>query len=169
MVGEHLQDDGSQDRSQDLRSIRNQDHIVTDEREFLPLAFGSDRDDRASAGLDLLDVAEVLRKDGIVRRDHHGGSLCIHEGDDAMLQLSAGVSHGGNVADLLEFEGSLKGDRVVILPAHEEHDLGLGVALGDLGDLGLKLENRLDLTGERFEFRDDTASGGAGEIPDATQ
>ena len=86
-----------------------------------------------------------------------------------MLQFGARVPHSGDVADLLELEGTLEGDRVVVLPAHEEHDFGLRVALGDPSNLRLKFEYLLDLIGKCLEFGDDPASGGAGEVSDTTQ
>ena len=147
MVGEELEDDGGQDWREDFRHIRNQDDVVADERELLSLTFGSDGDDWTATSLDLLNVAEVLRIDGIVRSDDHGGCLRIDQGDDTMLEFGAGVTHGGNVADLLELEGSLHGDRVVELTPHEEHDLGLSIALGDSSNLRLELEHLLDLIG----------------------
>ena len=114
-------------------------------------------DDRAFPRLDLLDVVHVLRKDGVVRRNEDGGKIGTNEGNNAMLQLRAGMSFGEEIGDLLHLQGAFKRDREIELPAEKQHAVGGGIFLRHRFDLVAELEDFFDLFGQRFERLDDPA------------
>ena len=61
-----------------------------------------DHDDAAAAGHDLLDVAEGLFKEIVVRRQHDDRNVLVNEGDRPMLHLARGIALGVDVGDLLQ-------------------------------------------------------------------
>ena len=86
-----------------------------------------------------------------------------------MLEFGTGVTARRDVADLLELERTFEGDRIVVLTAHEEHDLCAGVAAGDRRDLLLKFDNTGDQGGEFLQFGDDPTACGTREVADSPQ
>ena len=75
-----------------------------------------------------------------------------------MFEFRTGVAGGGDVADFLELQRTLEGDRVMSLAAHEEEVLRPGVFLCDRGDLGFEFQGARHEVGELFHFRDDVAA-----------
>ena len=59
VVGEHLERDHAQDRGEVEGRVGDENHLVADFAQR-GVAFGADGDDRAFAGFDFLDVAEVF-------------------------------------------------------------------------------------------------------------
>ena len=69
---------------------------------------GGDGDDRAFARSDLLDVVQVFREDGVVRRDEDRGQLRPDERDDAVFELGARMAFGEEIGDLFHLERRLR-------------------------------------------------------------
>ena len=123
VVGEELQGDGCEDRGEIIRGGGDEDHVVADFGEC-GVAFGADRNDRASAGFDLLDVAHVLVEDRVLRRDENRRGLLVDQGDDPVLELGTRIPRRRNVADLLELQRPLERDRVIRLTAEKKKIFG---------------------------------------------
>ena len=78
-----------------------------------PVPFGRQRDDRPAARLRLLDVADHLLEDVVVRRDRHDRHLLVDERNRPVLHLAGRIALGVDVRDLLQLERALERDRVV--------------------------------------------------------
>ena len=96
------------------------------------VAAGRQRDDRAAARLDLLDVAQHLLEHVIARRDRHHRHLLVDERDRAVLHLAGRVALGVDVRDLLQLERALERDRVVDAAAEEQEVVPVVEPPGDL-------------------------------------
>ena len=62
---------------------------------------GSDGDDGAFARADLLDVVQVFRKDGVIRRDEDRWKFRPNECNNAVLELGTRMAFGEKIRDLL--------------------------------------------------------------------
>ena len=111
MVGEKLQRDDGQHRHHDIVRVGHGDDVVGDALQLRGAALGRDRDDRAFARADLLDVVQVLGKDGVIRRDEDRWQLRPDERDDAVLQLGARMALGEEIGDLFHLERRFERDR----------------------------------------------------------
>ena len=76
-------------------------------------------DHRAASCLGLLDVADHLLEDVIVRRNGNDRHPFVNQGDRAVLHLARRVSFGMDVGDFLELERPLERDRIVDAAAEE--------------------------------------------------
>ena len=75
------------------------------------VAFGSDGDDRAVAGLDLLEIAQRLGVQRAARSHEDARSLAVHERDRPVFHLGGRIALGVDIADLLELERTFERDR----------------------------------------------------------
>ena len=83
-------------------------------------------------GLGLLGIAEHLVEDGARDRDRDNGHPSIQKGNRAVLHLAGGVTLGMDVADFLELQRPLEGNRIVDSPSQEDHVLGVREQMGHL-------------------------------------
>src|SRR5438045_9567776 len=86
MVGEELQGNDGENRADEIGDFGNSHDVVGDAFELFRAIAGSDGDDGAFAGADLLNVVQVFRKDGVVRRDEDGGAVRPNGCIDAVLE-----------------------------------------------------------------------------------
>ena len=84
------------------------------------------------AGLGLLGIGEHLVEHGAWHRDRHHRHPGIQERNGTMLHLPGRVALGMDVADLLELEGPLHGNRIINAPPKENHILSVGKQVGQL-------------------------------------
>ncbi len=79
-----------------------------------------DGDHDAAARLDLLDLADHLVVDPVLRRDGDDGHVLVDQGDGPVLHLAGRVALCVDVADLLELERAFEGDGEVDATAQVE-------------------------------------------------
>lgn len=103
MVGEELQGNHGQDGADVIGDGWDGDDVVGDLGEVIGAFAGGNGNDGAFPGANLLDVVQVLGKNGVVRGDEDGREIRPDEGDDAVLQLGARVAFGKKVGDLFQF------------------------------------------------------------------
>src|SRR5262249_10579551 len=75
--------------------------------------------------------------------------LLVDQRDGTMLHLGRRVTLGVDVADLLEFERTLEGDREVVPATKVQEVRRVLESLGDLFDFGGAVEDRLNLLWKR--------------------
>ena len=79
----------------------------------------------------------------------------LDQGDRAVLELAGGEALGVQVGELLELQRALERHRVAGVPPEEEHRPGVDVLAGELVDLLVVVEHRLDVGGHRVELVQD--------------
>src|SRR5205814_7162649 len=100
VISEELKGNDSEDGADEIWNFGHRHDVVSDAFELLRAIAGSDGNDGAFAGADLLDVIHVLREDGVVGRDEDRREIGADEGDDAVLELGAGMAFGKKIGDL---------------------------------------------------------------------
>ena len=77
----------------------------------------------------------------------------IQQGDGTVLHLSSRIALGMDVADLFEFESTLKGDGVIDAATEKNHVLGFGKAMGQgFRALIMQRHQLLQLLGKLAQF-----------------
>ena len=84
------------------------------------VALGGDGDDGASPSAGLADVAQGLFVEGPLGDEGNDGHVLVDERYGAVLHLACGVALGVDVADLLEFQGTLHREREGHSASNEE-------------------------------------------------
>src|ERR1022692_1879685 len=157
MVGEELERNDGEDRTDTIGDIRNLDDVVGNSFEFFGAVAAGQSDDWAFARFDLLDVVDVFREDAVIGRDENGREIGTHERDDAVFKLGTRMTFGKEISDLFHFERTFEGDGKIELASEEKHAVNIGIFLGDRFDLIAELENFLDLLRQGLERFDDSA------------
>ena len=86
---------------------------------------------RPLTGFDLLDVIEVLRKDGIIGRNKNRWQIGTYQRDDAVFELGARMTFSKEIRDLFHFERAFECDGKVELATEEKHPANIGIFLRD--------------------------------------
>jgi len=78
MIGKKLERYGSQNRRQIFGRLRDQYNIITNQREFTAFALRANGNNRSTAGLNLLNIAQIFGEDCVMWGDEDRGRLGIH-------------------------------------------------------------------------------------------
>ena len=140
MVTEQLHRDHGQQRAEELIDLGHRQQGV---EEVGVGALGGHADQLGIAGLSLLGVGEHLLEHQARHGDRHHRHPGIEQGDRPMLHFAGRVALGVDVADLLELQGAFQGNRVVDAPAQEDHVLGVGEQVGQVGAALVVVEHQL--------------------------
>ena len=92
-------------------------------RRLLAAALGREGEDLRAARLDLDHVAHGLVKQRRVCAERHNERAVFDQRDRAVLELARGIRLRVDVRDLLELERALQPERVIQIPADEEHGI----------------------------------------------
>ncbi len=111
----------------------------------LAVALGRDGDHATAARLHLFDVRQHLLVDAVAGRDEHHRHVLVDQGDRTVLHLRRRIAFGVDVADLLQFESPLQGDREVVAAPEVEKVAVVVVKLGQLADLAVLRQDAGDL------------------------
>ena len=106
------------------------------------VAVRRDRDHVRSARARLLDVGDDLVVDVRVGRDDDHGRVLVQQRDRAVLHLAGRICLGRDVGDLLQLERAFEADRQADVAPQVEEERPVVVALGDLLDRMLAVEER---------------------------
>src|SRR6476619_936172 len=146
--GEDLQRNRCEQRRQERRGLRDVEDVLGVRLDGLVALFG-DHDRLGAAGTDFLDVGDHLGVQRVAAargRDHHEDGLAfLDQRDRAVLEFYCGGALGVDVRELLELERALHRHRETDVAAQEQHGLGVSHGLAEFLDLGLVVEDALDL------------------------
>ena len=108
-----------------------------------------ERENACAPCLDLDDVAHGLVKQRAIGTQRNHERAGLNEGDRSVLEFSRGVGLGVDIGDLLELQGPLHAERIVQVPADEEHGIVIEILRGVILDLLAAGQDLLDLRGQR--------------------
>ena len=116
--------------------------MVSDAGDFL-VALGDYGYYLASTCLDLLDIADDLFVEVVMRSYDHSGEFAVNQGNGAMLHLGSRVSLGMDIGDFLELQSAFERGGEVVTASEIEEIVYVGICLGELLDDGVKFEGLL--------------------------
>ena len=118
IADEQLQRHNGQERRQRVGDVRDEEDIVRVLADLL-VTLGRHRDDPRVPGSTLHHVADDLVIERGPGGDGDQRTLGVKQGDGPVLELAGGITLRVDVADLLELQSPLEGDREPRAPPHE--------------------------------------------------
>src|SRR5262249_23633272 len=147
VVRQQLQGNYGYQRLQVIRNLRQGNHFVGTVGDVV-VSLARHGDHGSASGLDFFQIAHDLVAQGPARRSEGDRRrLLIYERDRPVFHLACRIALRVNVTDLLEFQGSLEGYRIQILPSKVENVVSTLVSLSDPANLGFACQGLAEYLG----------------------